>query len=163
MVLPFSETYLGKLRAVVGTRLLQVTGFRAILEDEQGRILLQLRSDFREWGFPGGHPEENESISDCVIREVREETGLSLRSFSSFGFSSDPHYEVIQYPNGDTIHTYAILVHATQWTGRLDEKNDESLELRFFAPEELPPLMQNCQRSLEMFFRYRETGQFQTG
>ena len=35
-----------------------------------------------EWHFPGGKANLNESYKDCLIREVKEETGLSVRIVS---------------------------------------------------------------------------------
>ena len=157
---PFSETYLGKLRAQVGNQLLQVPAFRIILEDSAGNILLQLRSDYKKWGLPGGHPEIGESITDCAKREVLEETGLKLGEIHCFGFSSDPSYEVTTYPNGDIIHTFALLFHSTEWAGILDDKNDESLELRFFEPKRLPEMLPNEKKSLEIFLESKRDGQF---
>ena len=46
------------------------------------KVLVQIRNDKR-WGgavFPGGHIEDGESITDSVIREVFEETGLTVLS-----------------------------------------------------------------------------------
>lgn len=45
-------------------------------------ILVQNKTD-PEWGgvtFPGGHVEKGEAFTDAVIREVFEETGLTIRS-----------------------------------------------------------------------------------
>lgn len=45
------------------------------------RVLIQDRKS-RDWPgvtFPGGHVEPDESMTEAVIREVREETGLTIR------------------------------------------------------------------------------------
>lgn len=44
------------------------------------KILLQdrVKNDWRGYALPGGHVEQNESIVDAVIREMKEETGLTV-------------------------------------------------------------------------------------
>ena len=55
-----------------------------ILQDHQGRILLQLR-DINDrtigpglWSFFGGHVEGNEDLRTAAVREMAEETGITL-------------------------------------------------------------------------------------
>ncbi len=53
-----------------------------MITDGRGRVLVQNKVS-KSWGgicFPGGHVEKNESFSESVIREVREETGLTVSS-----------------------------------------------------------------------------------
>ncbi|HJA66221.1 MAG TPA: 8-oxo-dGTP diphosphatase [Candidatus Mediterraneibacter cottocaccae] len=53
-----------------------------MIYNDKGQVLVQDRVD-AEWGgltFPGGHVEKGESFVDSVIREVYEETGLTIRS-----------------------------------------------------------------------------------
>ena len=45
-----------------------------IVQNENGEILLQLRKG--KWDLPKGKLDEGESIEECAVREVEEETGL---------------------------------------------------------------------------------------
>lgn len=53
-----------------------------MIYDNAGNILVQDRKDPGWPGlcFPGGHVEPEESFVDSVIREVREETGLTIEN-----------------------------------------------------------------------------------
>ncbi len=157
----FSQSYLGRLRALVGPRLLLVPGMRIVVEDEQGRVLLQLRSDYRLWGLPGGVPDEHEGADAAIIRETREETGIEVEDPRPFGFACDPNHEVWTYPNGDQCHYFTLLYAARRFSGQVIDVNDESLDVGWFAPDALPPLLPVMQRTLDAYRRYRETGTFQ--
>ena len=102
----------------------------------EGRILLQRRSDNAAWGLPGGILELDETYEEAAIREVREETGLTVRLTSLLGIYHN--YDMI-WPNGDRAHTIGAYYTAEILSGepRIDE---ESLELRFFSREEMPEL-----------------------
>lgn len=64
---------MGRSEKVVLTNMCMVT-------DGQGNVLVQNRKDPNWPGivFPGGHVEPKESFVDSVIREVREETGITV-------------------------------------------------------------------------------------
>ena len=51
--------------------------------DGNGNVLVQNKvnnADWHGWDFPGGHVEEVEYITPSVIREMYEETGLTIES-----------------------------------------------------------------------------------
>jgi 8-oxo-dGTP diphosphatase len=48
----------------------------AIICNEEGQVLFSHRRDHDLWNLPGGGVELNESPWQCVMREVKEETGL---------------------------------------------------------------------------------------
>jgi ADP-ribose pyrophosphatase YjhB (NUDIX family) len=110
----WSDSYLGKLRQVVGHRLLLLFSVYVIIEDNLGRILLQKRSDFKLWGLPGGYPEVGESAEECSAREVFEETGLTVKHFEAVGFSSNPAFETVTYPNGDRVQTFNLILRSVE-------------------------------------------------
>lgn len=85
----YSESYIGRLRSIVGPQLLLVPGARIVIENETGKVLLQKRSDFQMWGLPGGNAEEGEGLEVVIAREVAEETGLQVRNLRPFGFGCD--------------------------------------------------------------------------
>ncbi len=55
---------------------------------KEDKVLLLMHPKFHKWLPPGGHLEENETPHECALREVLEETGLSI------GFYQDEYFQV---------------------------------------------------------------------
>ena len=158
----FADSYLGQLRKVVGSRLILVPGARAVVHDRQGRVLLQLRPDFRRWGLPGGIGEIGDDIATTAIREGFEETGYKIAKPVPFGIASDPAKETVTFPNGDVTQSVAVLFHAKKPKGQAKFDPSETLEIGWFAPRKLPKdIMPNSLRTLKAYWRFQKTGKFQ--
>ena len=69
-----------------------VVATSAVVVDAQGCILMQRRADTGNWALPEGSMEMGESLTDSVIREVREETGYEIE-VAHEGWCSDHHRE----------------------------------------------------------------------
>jgi len=157
----FSDSYIGRLRALVGDRLLLLPGARLVIDDGSGRVLLQRRSDFGVWGLPGGIAEEGETLESVVAREALEETGLVVLDVKPFGFGCDPAYETVTFPNGDRCQFFALLFYCRSFTGQPKIVDEESVALDWFALDAPPELLPNMARTLEAYQRFGETGTFQ--
>ena len=129
--------YIMDLRKIVGHRPLLQVGASVIVEDGEGRVLLQLRSDNHCWGYAGGSVELDEKVEDAAKRELLEETGLTAEKLELFGIFSgkDTHYV---YPNGDEVSNVDIVYLCREYSGTLLCQEGETDELRFFAADELP-------------------------
>lgn len=62
----------------------------AIILDQQNRILLQRRSDYGDWGLPGGGMDAGEPTEETMIRGVYEETGLEIKEYNLYTVYSGP-------------------------------------------------------------------------
>ena len=134
----WADSYLGRLRASAGdTDTLFFVGARGVIFDDERRLLLIQRSDNGRWALPAGAMELGESIRDCAIREVWEETGLRATDLTPFAMYTGPAYT---YTN-QYRHTYqsimmSFVIHA--WDGEVRQVTDETLDARWFALDELP-------------------------
>lgn len=109
----------------------------AVIFDRRGRLLLQQRSDGGQWGLPGGSVEIGESVAAAVVREVLEETGLTVRPLRIVGVYSDPTLQVVRYPDGNVWHYVTTCFECTVLRGELTTC-DETLALDYFSPRRLP-------------------------
>jgi len=157
----FASSYLGRLRAIVGPRLLLVPSAGVVIEDEPGRVLLGLRSDFQIWGLPGGMADEGEDIVTCATREVLEETGLQVSDLVPFGFASSPTTEAWTYPNGDVCHCFTMLFTTCAFAGEPAGDGDETLRLEWHEPDALPEVLPTTTLAIAAFLRWKATGTFQ--
>ncbi|RWZ54676.1 NUDIX domain-containing protein [Halobacillus fulvus] len=129
--------YIQHLRSMVGHEKVIMVVAGAFVFDEEKRVLLQKRTDNGKWGFPGGFMELGESLEDTARREVHEETGLTLGELELFGIYSGPQYDKT-FPNGDQTALVLVQFRCDAYSGELVEGNEESMENRFFALDELP-------------------------
>ena len=157
----FSSSYLGRLRASVGSRFLLVPGARVVIEDAQDRVLMELRADFGVWGLPGGVPDEREDIVTCAVRETLEETGLQISDLVPFGFASCPDAEVWTYPNGHVCHYFSMMFTTRSFSGAAASDGGENLKVGWFKPDALPEVLPTVARTIEAFLRWKATGAFQ--
>lgn len=133
---PIAERMYGRKTAGPDTRLR--TGVGVIIRDERGRILLEKRSDNGIWAIPGGGIEPGESVEEAALREIKEETGLTVKITKLIGIYSEPSERIVTYPdNGDVCHLVDVIVEATIVSGTLT-RSSESEDLQFFDPHQLP-------------------------
>jgi ADP-ribose pyrophosphatase YjhB (NUDIX family) len=135
--------YIQTIRKLVGTETIVTVGCGAIIEDKEGRILLQRRKDQNNWCLPGGVMEIGETFLETVIREVEEETNLVIDHPELFGIYSGPS-SFKEYPNGDKVFSVQIIFRVKKYTGVLKQEGEESFEHQLFIKNELPsPLNSN--------------------
>lgn len=100
---------------------------------EKGRkvvIVVRAKEPFRGWWeWPGGHVDENETVEECAIREVEEETGLKVKLKAILGVYSEPGRD----PRGPTITTAFV---AKAVSGKLKPATDAK-EARLVCPEDI--------------------------
>lgn len=101
-----------------------------MLRRADGRVLVQNRRD-PNWGgltFPGGHVEPGESLVDSVVREMQEETGLTVHNPRLVGTKS--------WMQKDGSGRYLVLLYtATEYEGELH--SSEEGDVRWMTIDEM--------------------------
>lgn len=91
------------------------------LIEDGNRLLLQnrIKEDWQGYTLPGGHVEPGESFVDAVIREMKEETGLTVIGPRLVG--------VKQFPIKDGRYV-VLLFKAEKWSGELVSSAEGQME-----------------------------------
>jgi 8-oxo-dGTP pyrophosphatase MutT (NUDIX family) len=107
-------------------------GGDAAIFDDQGRVLLMLRTDNQRWCMPGGLAEVGETSQESVIREAREETGLEVEILELVGvYSAFPAMRT-------TGPKLVIPLYLCGVTGGTLRSSHEDLGLQFWNLEDVP-------------------------
>ena len=91
------------------------------LIQDGNRVFLQnrVKNDWKGYTLPGGHVEAGESFVDAVVREMKEETGLSIKNPRIVGIKHFP------MENGRYI---VLLFKATEFEGTVVSSEEGEME-----------------------------------
>ena len=98
-----------------------------MISDGKGNVLVEDRKDPSWPGicFPGGHVEPGEAFTDSVVREVFEETGLTILDPRLCG--------VKQFPTKSGARYVVFFYKATQFTGTVQSSSEGDV---FWLPKD---------------------------
>jgi ADP-ribose pyrophosphatase YjhB (NUDIX family) len=162
----FEGSYLWRLRQKVGHDLVLVPGAAIAVQRPDGQVLFIRRGDNGVWALPGGAAEEGGSFAQTAVDELREETGLAIDAADLIPAAcfSDAERHTLHYPNGDVAHYFSLCFVVRKWEGEPRPDGEESLEVRFADPTDLPrPFEGSTERVVELLLGYLRTGEFQVG
>jgi ADP-ribose pyrophosphatase YjhB (NUDIX family) len=118
-----------------------------------GRLLLVREISDGRWTLPGGWADVNQTPAECVIREVREESGFECRAVKLAAVHDyrkrNPSHNV------DSIYKLFFICELTGGSARA---SDETSEVAFFSRHELPPLSlgRSTPEQIELMFMHRD-------
>lgn len=124
----------------------------AVFKD--GKVLLARELDDGCWSLPGGWADVNDSPSQAVIREVREETGYEVRCTKLAAvLDRDLHYNEDRRP----FHSYKLMF-LCEIVGDADELCHDISDARFFPVDDLPPLSleRTLPKQVELMFEHHQ-------
>lgn len=110
----------------------------AIVQDDEGRILLIHKTDNGKWALPGGGHDIGESITDTVVREVKEETGYDVEVETLTGTYTNPGH-VMAYDDGEVRQQFSLAFRARLTGGKL-QTSSESDQVMWVVRDELAEL-----------------------
>jgi ADP-ribose pyrophosphatase YjhB (NUDIX family) len=109
----------------------------AIIRD--GHVLVARRNRgpaYGLWTLPGGVVEAGETVTQALIREIDEETGMTVEPLALAG-----HREVVvRDAAGKVERHFVILCFASRWIAGEPSLNEELAEAKWLRPSELASL-----------------------
>ena len=115
-----------------------VPSVTAVIVNDDGALLLIHKTDNNLWALPGGGHDAGESISETVIREVREETGVDVEIMGLVGLYTSPRH-VMEYDDGEVRQQFSLCFRARPIGGAL-RTSAESKSVRWVPTNELESL-----------------------
>ncbi|WP_276392846.1 NUDIX hydrolase [Eudoraea chungangensis] len=119
-----------------------------VVTNKEGKVLFIYRND--KWDLPKGKLEKGESIEECALREVEEETGvknLKLENFLRITyhiFKKNGEYRLKE------VHWYAM---RTSYKGKLTGQKSEGIEkVKWKGPQKIHKALENSYTNIKLLF-----------
>ena len=115
-----------------------------VVYDRKGRILLSLRQDKEspetnlKWEFPGGELKFGETATECLIREVRQETGYLVEPQQVVDLIWSNIFDIPA--EARKIQVIVIPFMCQVMGGPFYKESDEALEVKWFNPSAIAKL-----------------------
>jgi ADP-ribose pyrophosphatase YjhB (NUDIX family) len=138
--------YCENMREMIGNSQLIIVRPSVAIVNHYGEILLS-RYSGATWGIPGGILQLNESVEECITRNVLEEIGVKIKALKLFGVYSGKELINRVKESGDEYQTVAIGYLCTEYEGEITPDSNQGIEAQFFAldhlPDEIDPFIKN--------------------
>ena len=136
------------------------TGAAVIIRNEEGKILLQERTDRNKWGLPGGCQELGENLRQTAVREAYEETGIELDSNKLILIDTlSGESRKNSYPNGDIVYNNTSLYLADITNNYKLKGDSETKRLEFFNTNDVPENLMD-KDLIQAYINYINKGRF---
>jgi len=89
-----------------------------LIYDNNGHILVieRTKNDWPGINLPGGHVEENETIDEAVVREIKEETGLTIKNPKLCAIK--------EWPWGENLRYLGLLYKCNEFEGEIKSSDE---------------------------------------
>jgi ADP-ribose pyrophosphatase YjhB (NUDIX family) len=113
-------------------------GVGAVIVENERALLIRRGQPplLGEWSLPGGVLECGEALRDAVIREAREETGLTVEAGELLGV----YERVIRADDGRVRYHYVLIDFLCRPVSGEIKAGSDAAEVGWFRRDELPPL-----------------------
>jgi 8-oxo-dGTP pyrophosphatase MutT (NUDIX family) len=129
----------------------KITAAGGIVENEEGKILFMYRRG--HWDLPKGKLDEGETIEECAVREVEEETGLANILLGEVVGITIHHYNEKDIDIEKETHWYAMKIQGEQ--NLAPQLEEDISELKWVSEHELQSYLANTYPNIiEIVERY---------
>jgi ADP-ribose pyrophosphatase YjhB (NUDIX family) len=125
---------------------------RAVVFNDSGEILMVKEKVDGCWSLPGGWADVGYTPAEVAVKEVREETGLNVKTVRLLGVFDKKNHS--HPPEG--WYVYKIFILCEKIGGEISKDTTETSDIQYFSLENLPPLSEprNVYNQVKMMFDY---------
>ncbi|MDO4898554.1 MAG: NUDIX domain-containing protein [Rothia sp. (in: high G+C Gram-positive bacteria)] len=127
--------FIMKLRKKIGKELLWLSGATAVIQRDNGDILLVRRRDNGAWTPVTGIVDPGENPAITCLREAQEEAGVKIEVVGFAQLKADPPQ---QFANGDRCQFLDHTFYCRYVSGEARVNDEESSQVRWVPVADLP-------------------------